>query len=124
MASSQLTQLPRTVYCSDTSSFVTIQRTYRRSVFPTLARQIINDPNHRGLFDIEKETPDADPFVIALAIVRQRQAALLGECVVVSDEARAEQGVRPRIPRVCRDPAYNVPCIRTLEMFEREGWKL
>ncbi|MBI4339258.1 MAG: DUF4411 family protein [Chloroflexi bacterium] len=78
-----------------------------------------------GLFDIEGERPDADPFVIALAVARQRSQGPLRatQYLVVSDEGRVNFSTRPRIPDVCRDPAYQIECVRTLELFRREEWR-
>jgi len=168
--------ISRIIYCIDTSSLVTIQRTYSQSVFPGLwdclselvregrlvapqevfkelkeggddeiyqwaknhesmfrdldpkqaevVRQIVNDPKFKGLVDPDKETPDADPFVIALAVVEQRQVSMFPEqWVVVADESREHPGKKPRIPDVCRDPRYQIEPIKTLDMFKREGWQ-
>jgi len=91
-----------------------------------VAREIVNDPQFQELFDIDSETPDADPFVIALATVRQRQALASmfpRKHIVVADEARAQPGRKPRIPDVCRNQRYQLECINLLEMFRREGWE-
>lgn len=89
-----------------------------------VARGIVNDLQFQGLFDIDSETPDADPFVIALAAVQQRRSSMFPtQYVVVADEARAQPGRKPRIPDVCNDPRYQLECIRVLEMFAREGWE-
>lgn len=169
-------ETPRIVYCVDTSSLVTIQRTYPLAVFPgvweclaelaedgrlvaprevfnelkqggddeifqwardhgfvfrdldpeqvEVAKQIVNDSKFEGLFDLDKETPEADPFVIALAAVQQRRHPMFPEqWVVVADESRVQPGKKPRIPDVCRDPRYQIEPIRTLDMFTREGWE-
>jgi len=90
-----------------------------------VARKIVNDPNYRGLFDFDKEIPEADPFVIALAIVEQAKNRMFGEhWIVTADEGSRRPGKRPRIPEVCNDHRYKVDCIKTLDMFEREGWRL
>lgn len=167
---------PEVIYCVDTSSLITIQRTYPLTVFSGLwqrlsqlaysgrlaaprevyrelerggddeifgwakshnfvfkdldseqleiVRQIVNDRTFQGLFDMQKETPDADPFVIALAVVEQSRQKMSPErWIVVSDEARIDQAKGTRIPTVCRDPRYNLECIRTLEVFKRERWE-
>jgi len=89
-----------------------------------IAKQIVNDPKFKGLFDIDKETPEADPFVIALAVIEQRRIRLIQECwVVVADEGSRRPGKKPRIPDVCTDDRYQVECIRVLGMFEQEGWQ-
>ena len=86
--------------------------------------EIVNDPALRGLFDVESDRPDADPYVIGLAVVGQRQNTLFEErWVVVADEARARPGRKPRIPDVCRDPRYRLEAIHILDLFRREGWQ-
>jgi len=87
-----------------------------------LAQRIINDPKYRDSFDLDKETPEADPFVIALAIVEQRSIRLFSnQIMVVSDENQATPGKKPKIPNICADPNYRVGCIHILDMFDREG---
>lgn len=90
-----------------------------------VAREIINDPSYKGLFDFDKEIPDADPFVIALAIVEQAKNKMFQEqWLVVADEGAIRPGKKPRIPQVCNDDKYKIDCIKTLDMFEQEGWQL
>jgi hypothetical protein len=89
-----------------------------------VARQIVNDPKFQGLFDVDSETPDADPYVIALASVEQGRGSLIQQqWVVVADESRAQPGKKPKIPDVCSDPRYQLECIKTLDMFRWEGWQ-
>lgn len=89
-----------------------------------LAKTIVNDPKFGRLFDIDSETPDADPFVIALASVEQRRVSIFPQkWIVVTDESRVQPGTKPRIPDVCNDPRYQLECIRILDMFRREGWE-
>lgn len=90
-----------------------------------VAREIVNDPKFPGLFDIDSETPEADPFVIALAVDLQQTTTLFPKkYVVVADEAKAKPGTKPKIPDVCRDPRFGLECINILEMFRREHWEL
>lgn len=64
-----------------------------------LAQRIINDPKYKDSFDLDKETPEADPFVIALAIVEQRNISLFSaQIIVVSDENQATPGKKPKSP--------------------------
>ena len=89
-----------------------------------VTKEIVNHPQFGGLFDIDSETPDADPFVIALAAVQQRRGSIFpSQHVVVADEARVRPGQKPRIPDVCKDQRYQLGCISILEMFKREGWE-
>jgi hypothetical protein len=89
-----------------------------------VAREIVNHPQFQGLFDIDSETPDADPFVIALATVQQRRSTLFPRrYVVVTEEAKAQPGRKPRIPDVCNHQSYQMECINILEMFRRDAWE-
>jgi hypothetical protein len=54
----------------------------------------------------------ADPFVIALAQVR--------ELTVIT--AEKSKPTKPRIPDVCK--ALGVPCMTLVELFRREGWRV
>jgi len=88
------------------------------------AREIVNDQKFQGLFDIDSESPHADPYVIALAATHQRRGSLFpSQYIVVAEEVRAQPGRKPRIPDVCSDPRYQLECINMLEMFKREGWE-
>ena len=85
------------------------------------AQEILSDfPN---LIDPAKETPDADPFVIALAIIEntKRQDFLFkGQCIVVTQEKPSRRS-RPKIPDVCQH--YGIECISVAGLFRKEGWK-
>ena len=75
-----------------------------------------------GLVDPEKETPDADPFVIALAIEEQMARKLTlfgGKCIVVTQEKPA-RGDKPKIPDVCVQ--YEIESIPLDQLFRRENW--
>lgn len=65
------------------------------------------------LVDPNKETPDADPFVVALAISRG--------FLVVSSEIPANPGADPKIPDVCK--VYKVVHLDLLEFFRKEKWR-
>jgi hypothetical protein len=76
-----------------------------------------------NLVDPAKEIPDADPFVVGLAIIenRKRQESLFkSQCTVVTQEKPA-RGSRPKIPDVCQH--YGISCISVAELFRTEGWK-
>lgn len=76
-----------------------------------LMRKILRQfPN---LIDANKITPDADPFVIALAISK-------GWTVITSEKA-ATPGGHPKIPDVCEN--YNVKCIPLIEFFREQKWE-
>lgn len=75
-----------------------------------------------SLVDLDKETPEADPFVVALALVKDPQPTIetVGtERVVVSEEKR--RGNRVRIPMVCQ--RYGLKCLSIFDVFRTEGWK-
>jgi hypothetical protein len=84
-----------------------------------LAQEIVTRfPN---LIDPQKETAEADPFVISLAMVETRNLTMLGErCVVVSEEKSRRSG-KVKIPDVCN--TYGVGHLSALEFFENEGWE-
>lgn len=67
--------------------------------------------------DTDKTTPEADPFVIALAMSEG--------CTVVASEKpvnlNANPDVRPRIPDVCEK--RNVKCITLEEFFREQKWE-
>lgn len=73
------------------------------------------------LIDPLKQTAEADPFVIALAIIERRNLTMLGDdCSVVSEE-KPSRGNRPKIPDVCN--YYDLGHFLSLEFFSNEGWK-
>ncbi len=64
------------------------------------------------LIDSEKTTPDADPFVIGLALSRS--------WTVIASES-SNPGGKPRIPDVCRN--YDIKCIKLVEFLRERGWR-
>lgn len=86
-----------------------------------IVRDIIN--KYPSLAEPDKETPAADPFVIALAIELDKdpQKTLTptkGKIIVTEERLR---GSRVRIPFVCKD--YDIECINIIEMCRVQGWK-
>lgn len=73
-----------------------------------------------GLIDHRKRRPDADPFVIALALAEKQDDLFGGDFVVVTHEKPHPTG-RPHIPDVCRH--YDIQCVDLPELFAREGWR-
>lgn len=69
----------------------------------------------KRLVDIDKETPEADPFVIALAKLKR--------WIVINSEGSVKPGPSnpPKIPDVCRH--HKVESIGILEFFRRVGLK-
>ena len=76
---------------------------------------------HPYLAKSQKIGPNADPWIVALAIQKNKktQETFFPEVyIVVTEELKTKP---QKIPRVCRD--YGIDCINILELFEREGWK-
>lgn len=80
-----------------------------------------------NLIDHTKSIPDADPFVIALALVKNKEeqsSFFAGKCLVVTQE-KPSRGDRPKIPDVCQH--YGVECITgptaLTDLFKKEDWK-
>lgn len=74
-----------------------------------------------ALIDPMSEMPQADPFLIALALVGNApptQPLFKAKYVVVTQEGRNKPH---KIPQVCSKAG--IECLRLLDMFEREGWK-
>ena len=68
-----------------------------------------------------KPGPNADPWVIALAIEKNNEAQanlFHNKYIVVTEESKTRTD---RIPAVCRN--YNIECINLIELFRKEGWK-
>jgi hypothetical protein len=60
----------------------------------------------------------ADPFVVALAVVESKKT--LGQrCIVVTEEKFSPSG-RPRIPHVCE--SYHLPYMSIHQVYVAEGW--
>jgi len=75
---------------------------------------------HPQLFDPEKPVPDADPYVIGLALERRGQRTVemkTMNTIVISHEGSKKS----HIPDVCK--AYTIRCIRFEELMELEDWK-
>lgn len=65
------------------------------------------------LVDTKRFRQQADPFVIALSVVR-------GASVVTAEAHRKSESKAPKIPDVCDH--YNVPCLSFLDLIKAEGW--
>jgi hypothetical protein len=64
------------------------------------------------LIDPNKETPEADPFIVALAKMK-------GWAVLTSEKQGT--ATHPRIPDICR--RYGMRCLSLVEFFRELGWK-
>lgn len=90
----------------------------------SLVREIVNDRTFLGLVDVDAELPDADPFVVALAVVQNRKtpgSMVPQEWVVVTDQDGAKPGDRPNIHAVCGHPGYAVRVIAARDMLMEQG---
>jgi Domain of unknown function (DUF4411) len=74
------------------------------------ARAVLAD--HEGLTKAGTGRGKADPFVIALARLR--------ECPVVTQE-QGGSTAKPRIPFVCK--GRGISCLSMLEVIRAEGWR-
>ena len=72
--------------------------------------------------DPDKETPEADPFVVARAIVGRGSGSLLPQnwVVVAEENRRRTPEHRPRIPDVCDH--YEAPFMKMFDVMRTEGW--
>lgn len=70
--------------------------------------RLVNTYNNFGLITGKNE---GDPFVIALAIVK--------DCVVVTNESMSNNMNGPKVPDVCR--AENIQWIKFVDVIRREG---
>ena len=74
-------------------------------------RDVLKD--HPNVIDSKKTTQAADPFVIALSMVR-------GWTLVTSEKASGDIG-HPKIPDVCQ--RIGLKCIKVMDLFREQGWK-
>lgn len=68
----------------------------------------------------EKPGPNADPWVIALAVEKNREEQkdlFPKKHIVVTEESKTKIN---KIPAVCKN--YDIECINLIELFRREGW--
>jgi hypothetical protein len=68
--------------------------------------------NHKKLIDARKNRSGADPFVIALAVVKR--------LTVVTAENPSVNPEKPKIPNVCE--ALGIRWLNMVELFREEGW--
>ena len=90
---------------SQNGLFVPIDEEIQRAV-----TEILRD--HEKLIDTRRGRSGADPFVIALAQVRN--------LTVLTDEKPTGSRNRPHIPDVCI--ALGIPYLNTLELIRKHGW--
>ena len=68
--------------------------------------------NYRKLLDTRKSRSGADPFVIALARIKN--------CTVVTNEPKTGNPSRPNIPDVCEP--LDIRCIDLLQLIMEQPW--
>lgn len=66
--------------------------------------------------DVNKTTPEADPFLISLAINKGSTVISMEKPVNLKVNPKA----RPRVPDVCID--YNVKCVFLIDFFREQKW--
>ncbi len=87
--------------------------------------EIVKDilSKHPYLAKPQKPGPNADPWIIALAIQKNRKEKnklpkFRNTYVVVTEESKTKP---QKIPSVCK--YYGIECINILELFKKEDWK-
>lgn len=90
----------------DQNNYIPLVREIANAIIPGFGLKLVDE---------SKETPEADPFVIALAKLRG--------WVVINKERyiNPDPKGRPNIPNVCAH--YGVECIELNEFFRKQGWK-
>ncbi len=66
----------------------------------------------------EEGKANADPWLIALAVVRVRFLLFKGKHVILTQESKNKAN---RIPAVAKE--YGIECYDLIELFRSEGWK-
>ena len=84
-----------------------------------VASGIVSSPRFYGLIDLDAELPDADPFVVALAVTCQGHSGLFTEApaVVGVDTSR----VRVGLSDVCKDAEYPIRFLTPYQMLQEMG---
>jgi rRNA maturation endonuclease Nob1 len=98
-------------------AWVTLHEAMFREADAACAREVIDA--FPGLFDPEKLTEDADPFVVALARAPSQMALFSAPTNVVVTHEEMRPG-RIRIPDACRH--YGIPYMRIPDLVAREQW--
>ncbi|ODS39412.1 MAG: hypothetical protein A7315_11110 [Candidatus Altiarchaeales archaeon WOR_SM1_79] len=93
-----------------------------------LVKQIFNTDNFRALIDSNATEGQADPFIIAIALEKEkRQSSLFDSNEEIKKIVVTEETINPkhpnkiRIPFVCQH--FGIECITLFDFFRREGWK-
>lgn len=75
------------------------------------AKVIIN--KYRKLIDINNQSDQSDPYIIALAKIN--------DYTVLSNERYSEGGNKTKIPFVCKE--MGIKCINTHDFYKQETWQ-
>ncbi|HUG92283.1 MAG TPA: DUF4411 family protein [Planctomycetaceae bacterium] len=88
-----------------------------------MARQIVHE--FPGLVDYDRPVPQADPFVVALALSEGKGQLKYDKCIVVTEEKFTPSG-RPRIPHACEARGLQYLTIHQtiLKLRAEEEWTL
>ncbi|MFN3599128.1 MAG: DUF4411 family protein [Aquificaceae bacterium] len=63
--------------------------------------------------------PNADPWLIALALSKKEEISIFNQdYVIITEESKSKQ---KRIPAVANH--YGIECINLIELFKKEGWR-
>ena len=84
-----------------------------------IARSIINSPPFYELIDFDSEFPDADPFVVALAVISQIETGLFNDSPAVV--AVRESGILVSLEEVCESDLYPIRFLTPYQMLEEIG---
>jgi hypothetical protein len=87
--------------------------------------QIIEVKNILNIFpkliDINRETPQADPFIIALALYEEPQKPIISTNRIIITNEKISRGQISKIPNVCVH--FNIKCIDLFDFFREMKWK-
>jgi len=97
-----------------------------KSMFKTLTQeQLIEVKNILNIFpnliDVNRETPQADPFIIALALYEEPQKKIIQTQKIIITNEKISSGKRPKIPNICT--YFNIKCVNLFDFFREMAWK-
>jgi hypothetical protein len=95
------------------------KRLFRRTTAQVAgaARQLVS--RFPDFVDVDRPIPQADPFVVALAVAESKKDLLAPPCAVITEEKFTFTG-KPRLPSVCG--SCKMPYLTLHQMFINEGW--
>lgn len=86
-----------------------------------VATQIVNSAELRGLFDLDSEVADADPFVAALAVICQYGGDLFSTATTSAVVAVGSPAKRVGLKEVCQVSDYNIRFLTPYQMLVEIG---